>query len=1249
MRDVTHLHRQGRLLAVPLVARLSLVLMALSCGKKNDSDDNPPAPGDQQAGEGGAFVQGASTAGSPGEDQDATGGDPAQGGSTAGASAEDEGGEGGESAEEGATAGSSGDEAGGAGGDSAQGGSTAGSPVEAGGASGEGGSPAMASGGEAGEADQVITPEEGYAIREDFDSWEGDGGRDFFLSKGDSEPYSDHNTVQNIADHDCLYVHADAVDNGGFGFSAEVQMNLDAQTDMSAEDWEISYDIYLPSQTYDLGANLQFGLYRTSDFTPIYSVWYSGSLVADEWVTLTTPITTTDGLISYSGFENDPEDWIFDAVRIQTIVNGTTAAVGSEIAFCIDNLTIRQLEPEELEEREDQARIDAPTPYAVWVDGQPVPVERLGKFDVPVNYVRTTHPGEEIEVEIASSAGLGGFSLSPSSDAIPTEAGANMLTLRVQEPTYLILEVPGQERLFLLLDPAEESPPAPDDEDVRNVVDEGADNTGATDCTEILQGAIDAASDDPRDIVYVPPGVYATRRLNLRDDMTLYLADGAVLQNATPQDELLSAPEDLTQIEGAAEALIVMNGITGAKLLGRGTLDGNGAELQSYGRKMFVLKIENSSDIEVDGIIARDSAFWSTLVYRSTNVQISNYKVINNQLAEEWNETDGVDFDNCVDSGLRHAFLYTGDDCMAVKSDDIPDDLGIEGILDPTEGDYLNVSNITHTDVVCHSASSGCKVGTKTFGDTMSDIEFADVDIVQAERGLVIDAVDTATIDGTLFDDVRMESIRGRLVDFNMDPEAITWRPSPGTCTVTDTTVRDVVAHESGEVAINGNVHNWNEEDPYYGNQYWIDGVAFENFTVAGTVVTSLGSEAVSFAINEYVRNVTFEPSEEVEIPEVDTTDYEWLPSWATTIQRTEDRNEPPPLGDKTLRQFVWPSYPGQEIRLQLSNERGEAPVEITSVHIARAMPLGRGEIDASTDTAFTWEGESSVTIPEGETAWSDPVSFDLEAMEPMAITMHFASAPVDVTGHPGARTTSYIADGDVVSAATLSGETRDRWYFIDAIEVMAPPDANSVAILGDSIADGYGVLNQFARWPDFLNRAISEDETIADRVSVLNFGMGGNCLTAPGENDDMDSGVVRFERDVLGRAEKIRWLIVFIGVNDMIYCEADADTITAAYQDIIDRSHDAGIAVYGATITPFGSNTTGDPLAVRDEVNEWITTSGEFDAVIDFAAMVADPRDPSQLNPPLSNDGLHPNLAGYEVLGNAVDLSLFYETLAQQ
>ena len=369
-----------------------------------------------------------------------------------------------------------------------------------------------------------------------------------------------------------------------------------------------------------------------------------------------------------------------------------------------------------------------------------------------------------------------------------------------------------------------------------------------------------------------------------------------------------------------------------------------------------------------------------------------------------------------------------------------------------------------------------------------------------------------------------------------------------------------------------------------------------------------------------------------------------WLPSWATTIQRTEDNNEPPPLGGKTLRQFVWPSYSGNEIRIQLSNERGEAPVELSKVHIAHAMPLGQGQIDSTTDAQFTWEGRPSVTIPQGATAWSDPLTFDLVEMEPMAVTMHFTSAPSDVTGHPGARTTSYIANGDVVSEAAISGETRDRWYFISTIDVMAPEDAYAVAVLGDSITDGYGVLNEFARWPDFLNAEINADPMVADKLSVLNFGMGANSLTVG--NADMDPGIERFERDVLGRTDKIRWLIVLIGVNDMIYSNVGANAITAAYQEIIDKSHAAGILVYGSPITPFASHTQGTALNVRNEVNTWVNTSNAFDAVIDLAAAVADPSNDTQLAPAFSNDGLHPNTAGYEAMGKAVDLSLFHNTM---
>ena len=64
---------------------------------------------------------------------------------------------------------------------------------------------------------------------------------------------------------------------------------------------------------------------------------------------------------------------------------------------------------------------------------------------------------------------------------------------------------------------------------------------------------------------------------------------------------------------------------------------------------------------------------------------------------------------------------------------------------------------------------------------------------------------------------------------------------------------------------------------------------------------------------------------------------------------------------------------------------------------------------------------------------------------------------------------------------------------------------------------------------------------------------------------------------------------------------------------------------------------------AVRQKVNAWIRTGGEFDHVIDFDAAMRDPAHPSRLDAALqSGDWLHPNDAGYRKMGDAIDLAFF-------
>jgi lysophospholipase L1-like esterase len=282
----------------------------------------------------------------------------------------------------------------------------------------------------------------------------------------------------------------------------------------------------------------------------------------------------------------------------------------------------------------------------------------------------------------------------------------------------------------------------------------------------------------------------------------------------------------------------------------------------------------------------------------------------------------------------------------------------------------------------------------------------------------------------------------------------------------------------------------------------------------------------------------------------------------------------------------------------------------------------------------------------------SDPLEFDVAPLSDLALTVYLRGAPAEVTGHPGSRTTSYLEPGERVSAPDLKEPARaDRWYFISGIDVLAGPSASAVAILGDSITDGRGsTTNGNDRWPDNLARRLRANRATAE-VAVLNHGIGGNRLLRDGKGPN---GLARLDRDVLSQPG-VRWLIVLLGVNDIGTAAgararggvgATPDDLVAAYDQIVRRAHGHGIRVYGATILPFegfSAYFTPEAEADRQRVNEWIRTSGVFDAVIDFDAVTRDPEKPSRLVAAVDGgDHLHPSAAGYEVMADAIDLALF-------
>ncbi len=372
-----------------------------------------------------------------------------------------------------------------------------------------------------------------------------------------------------------------------------------------------------------------------------------------------------------------------------------------------------------------------------------------------------------------------------------------------------------------------------------------------------------------------------------------------------------------------------------------------------------------------------------------------------------------------------------------------------------------------------------------------------------------------------------------------------------------------------------------------------------------------------------------------------------WVGTWSAAPQLVEPGNNPPAPGltGNTLRQIVRVSIGGEFLRLRLSNEFSSDTVMFHTVHIADSR--GGGAIDTSTDHVLYFDGKTEVTVKPGGAVTSDPFPFALRPRADVAITICFGRTSPDVTGHPGSRTTSYLLRGNEVSRANFAGAgTTDHWYYISAIEVLAPSTAACVAILGNSITDGRGsTTNVQNRWPDVFSESLLRDSSTR-YVGVLNLGIGGNCVLSGGLGP---TGVSRFDRDILGQ-RGLRWVIVLEGVNDIgrvksgSAATATAGNLIAAYRQMIAKAHAKGIRMYGATILPFNGHSYYNQYSesCRSAVNAWIRASGNFDACIDFDRVMRNPQDTTRLVSTYQNDGLHPDAAGYKTMGESVDRSLF-------
>jgi lysophospholipase L1-like esterase len=376
----------------------------------------------------------------------------------------------------------------------------------------------------------------------------------------------------------------------------------------------------------------------------------------------------------------------------------------------------------------------------------------------------------------------------------------------------------------------------------------------------------------------------------------------------------------------------------------------------------------------------------------------------------------------------------------------------------------------------------------------------------------------------------------------------------------------------------------------------------------------------------------------------------QWVGTWASAPlldahAKSADQLVTPGTTGVTLREVVHVSIGGETVRVRFSNLYGTDPLVIGTAQIAQT--LKSAAVAPGSGKPLTFRGQPSVSIAPGALVVSDAVPFKFAPLSDLTVSFYLPSPSGPITEHQLGNATSYHAPGNVVANDTLeTPSTLTSWEYLNGIDTLASADAGAVITIGDSITDGAkSTIDTNQRWPDELARRLQADPKYR-HLSVLNEGISGNKLLLDGAGPN---ALARFDRDVIAQSGA-KYLLILEGINDIGRLHTVPDGATAAdlifaLDQMILRAHAHGIAVIGCTLTPYhgAGYYTENGEATRKAVNDWIRTSGAFDGVVDLEAAVRDPEHPDTFLPADDpGDHLHPNDAGYKVMGDAIDLKLF-------
>lgn len=331
-------------------------------------------------------------------------------------------------------------------------------------------------------------------------------------------------------------------------------------------------------------------------------------------------------------------------------------------------------------------------------------------------------------------------------------------------------------------------------------------------------------------VIYFQPGYYDYSNqapLVIPSGKTLYLSGGAVLRGRV----LVADASNVT-------------------ICGRGILLDDYSSSDGYDSVALVLK--RSSNVMVkDLIISRDAASWSAFMWKCSDIQGNNVKIINPKYAS----SDGFDIANSHDVTFQNMFIRSCDDSIAVKG---TGNSGYNPQENPANG--LPNYNITVTNTQLWSdANNAIGIGAETVAGYYDNIHFTNIDILHnfddytypdilTERSAInICALNATPISNITFEDIRLEKGK-RLIGINMKDDFWfgslqgnwSWNSS-----ISGITYKNITSYSPGS-----------NEIRIYGRDsaHTISNVILDNVKINGQSVTSLNDS--HFQVNSFAQDI---------------------------------------------------------------------------------------------------------------------------------------------------------------------------------------------------------------------------------------------------------------------------------------------------------------------------------------------------------------------------------------------------------